>query len=151
MSEASESLSDLVSALNDGIAFYEEASRRISNSVCSDIFSRLSAIKSQMAAQLNAEIVLAGSEPQSDSTWLGSLRLSYADMVANFADHPRYSFVEQVTAQKSRVQEAFLNASQSHTSAKVREIATSYLPRVQRMHDEISELKNLLARQVNQI
>ena len=106
MSQMTGSLNELVKALNDGIAFYDQALLRIGNPVYTDVFSRMRHLKISIAADLSNEIANEGEQAQSDGiegSWLGTLRLNYADLVADFADHPRYSFVEQLLAQEERV------------------------------------------------
>ena len=154
MSQMTGSLNELVKALNDGIAFYDQALLRIGNPVYTDVFSRMRHLKISIAADLSNEIANEGEQAQSDGiegTWLGTLRLNYADLVADFADHPRYSFVEQLLAQEERVLEAFRQASNLDSSARVKELAGLYLPEIQRMHEEMLDLKTLSALQVNNI
>ncbi len=153
MSETTSSLSELVKAVNDGIAFYDQALLRIGNPVYTDVFSRMHDLKITIAAELSNEIANDCEQAQSDATertWLGSLRLNYADLVADFADHPRYSFVKQLLAQEDRVLEAFRSASLSG-SARVKQVADLYLPEIQHMHQEMQDLKTLSALQVNNI
>ena len=153
MSQTTSSLSELVKAVNDGIAFYDQALLRIGNPVYTGVFSRMRDLKISIAAELSNEIAKEGEQAQSDATertWLGSLRLNYADLVADFADHPRYSFVEQLLAQEDRVLEAFQSAS-SAGSARVKQLADLYLPEISHMHEEMQDLKTLSALQVNNI
>lgn len=151
MSQTTSALSQLVNLLNDSIAFYDEASSRIKNPAYTQLFGRMRLLKTTIAADLNAEIVKQGALPQSEGTLIGSIRMKFADAVADLADHPRYSFVEQLEAQEARVLEAFSNASSSDSSETVRALATQYLPEIQKMHQEILELKKLSALQVNNI
>ncbi len=153
MSQMTGSLNELVKALNDGIAFYNQALLRIGNPVYADVFSQMRDLKISISADLSNEIANEGENAQSEATegtWLGTLRLNYADLVADFADHPRYSFVEQLLAQEERVLEAFRSAS-SDSSARVKELASLYLPEIERMYEEMQDLKTLSALQVNNI
>lgn len=153
MSQTTSSLSELVKAVNDGIAFYDQALLRIGNPVYTDVFSRMRDLKISIAAELSNEIAKEGEQAQTDATertWFGSLRLNYADLVADFADHPRYSFVEQLLAQEDRVLEAFRSASLAG-SARVKQLADLYLPEIRHMHEEMQDLKTLSALQVNNI
>lgn len=145
MSHISHSLSELVNALNDGIAFYDEASRKTRHHAYTDVFSRMRHLKTTIAADLNAEIALEGEQTKSDGTWLGSLRINYAELLADMSEHPNHAFISQVEAQEDRVLKAFNSASNADSSERVRELARLYLPEVQRMHDEIRALKNLSA------
>ena len=151
MSQKTSSLSGLVNVLDDGIAFYAEALRRISNPIYTDVFERMRDLKTSIAADLNQEIILDAEPPESDGTVIGSIRLNYADAVANLADHPRHSFVEQLVTQEERVLEKFLSTSSSDPSERVRELAGLYLPKVQNMYNEISKLKAFSALQVNKL
>jgi len=151
MSQKTSSLSELVNVLDDGIAFYDEALLRITNPIYTDVFERMRDLKTGIAADINKEIILEAEPAQKDGTMIGSIRLNYADAVANLADHPRHSFVEQLVAQEERVLETFLSASSSDPSERVRELAGLYLPKVQNMYKEISKLKDFSALQVNNL
>ncbi len=141
MSQMTHSLSDLVHVLNDGIGFYDEASRRAGNHVYTDVFARMHHLKSAIVADLNAEIALQGERPPINGTWLGDMRISYADLLIDMSEHPDHAYISQVEAQEDRVLGAFKNAIVSDKSERVRELARLYLPEVQRMHDEIKALK----------
>ena len=133
----------MVHALNDGIGFYDEASRRAGNHVYTDVFARMHHLKSAIVADLNKEIALEGERPPINGTWLGDMRISYANLLINMSEHPDHAYISQVEAQEDRVLEAFKDAIASDKSERVRELAMLHLPEVQRMHDEIKALKNL--------
>ena len=143
MSQITHSLSDLVHVLNDGIGFYDEASRRAGNHVYTDVFARMNHLKSAIVADLNKEIALEGERPPINGTWLGDMRISYANLLINMSEHPDHAYISQVEAQEDRVLEAFKDAIASDKSERVRELARLHLPEVQRMHDEIKALKNV--------
>lgn len=143
MSQITHSLSDLVHVLNDGIGFYDEASHRAGNQVYTDVFARMHHLKAAIVADLNAEIRLQGERPPINGTWLGDMRISYANLLIDMSKHPDYAYISQVEAQEDRVLEAFKDAIASDKSERVRELARVHLPEVQRMHDEIKALKKL--------
>lgn len=143
MSQITHSLSDLVHVLNDGIGFYDEASRRAENHVYTDVFARMHHLKSAIVADLNEEIALQGERPPINGTWLGDMRISYANLLIDMSEHPDHAYISQVEAQEDRVLKAFKDAIASDKSERVRELARLYLPEVQRMHDEIKALKNV--------
>jgi len=136
MSEMTHSLSELVQALNDGIAFYDEASRITHNHVYSDVFSRMRHLKTAIAADLNAEIAIEGEPTQSEGSWQGSLRMKYADLLADMSEHPSHAYISQVEAQEDRLLSVFTRASSSDQSGRVRELANLYPPEVQRNQKE---------------
>lgn len=136
------SLVELVHALNDGIAFYDEARKITSDSRLADTYSRLRHLKTTIASDLNAEIAVQGDKPHSDGTWAGAVRKGYADIAAKMSSDPNQSFLDHVEEQEDRVLDAFRIASTSDHSARVRELAKQYLPDVQRMHDEIRSLQH---------
>lgn len=136
------SLVELVHALNDGIAFYDEAQKLTTDSQLADTYSRLRRLKTTIASDLNAEIAVQGEQPHSDGTWAGALRKGYADIAAKMSSDPNQSFLDHVEEQEDRVLDAFRIASSSDSSARVRELARQYLPDVQRMHDEIRSLQH---------
>ena len=143
MSEMTHSLSDLIHVLNDGIGFYDEAAKRTSNHVYTGVFARMHHLKSAIVSDLNEEIALQGERPPINGTWLGDMRINYAELLVGMSEHPDHVYISQVEAQEDRVIEAFKNANVSDKSERVRELARLYLPEVQRMHDEIKALKDL--------
>ncbi|KFN43877.1 PA2169 family four-helix-bundle protein [Arenimonas oryziterrae] len=140
MTRISHSLIDLVHALNDGIAFYDQASRKSENPHHADVFFRMRHIKSAIAADLNAEIAIEGEAPHLDGSWIGALRHGYAELQSKLANDTNQAWLDQIESQEDRILDAFRLASASDPSDRVRELAKLYLPDVQRMHDEISAL-----------
>ena len=138
----SHSLVELVHALHDGIAFYDEAQKLTNDSQLADTYARLRRLKTTIASDLNAEIAMQGEKPHGDGTWAGAMRKGYADIAARMSSDPDQSFLDHVEAQEDRVLDAFRIASASDQSVRVRELAKRYLPEVQRMHDEIRRLQH---------
>lgn len=141
MSEPTATLDELVEVLNDGIALFEQASENCRASQHTDLFQRIGRMKAIIAADLKAEIALNGGEPSSHGSWLGSVRQSYTDLRAKLARNPEQSYIDALEEQEDRVLAAFRTAANAAHRSRAGELAATYLPEVQRMHDELRKLK----------
>ncbi|MFY2763191.1 ferritin-like domain-containing protein [Arenimonas sp. MALMAid1274] len=134
-------LNDLVEALNDGIAFYDHAAKETQDASHQDLFRNMSRLKSIIAADLKTEVARQGETPANDSSWLGEFRQGYADLKAKLAKDPDATYVAALEAQEDRVLHAFRDAVDGDQPARVRELASTYLPQVRDMHDRMRALK----------
>lgn len=141
MSEPTATLDELVEVLNDGIALFEQASENCRASQHTDLFQRIGRMKAIIAADLKAEIALNGGEPSSHGSWFGSVRQSYTDLRAKLARNPEQSYIDALEEQEDRVLAAFRTAANAAHRSRAGELAATYLPEVQRMHDELRKLK----------
>jgi uncharacterized protein (TIGR02284 family) len=137
----SATLNELVEALNDGIAFFDLAAERSTDPRYIEVFQRIRHIKETIVADLRAEVALNGGEPTREGTWLGAFRQTYADLRARLATDSQASFIAALEEQEDRILQAFREATASNQPSRVREIAASYLPEVQQMHDSLRSLK----------
>lgn len=138
-------LSDLVSALQDGIDFYDHAIEARPNSPHNATYRHFRQLKTAIAADLKAEIAMQGERPPSDGSWLTSVREGYADVRAMFAKDSDDSYLVNLEEQEDRVLDAFRDALEDSDAPKVRALAAKYLPDVKSMHDSMRALKRARA------
>ena len=141
MTRTSATLNELVEALNDGIAFFELAAERSSEAAHIELFQRIRHLKETIAADLRAEVTRNGDEPTGDGTWLGLFRQSYADLRARLATDTEASYIAALEEQEDRIVAAFRDATAQDQPQRVRELAASYLPEVEQMHDSLRALQ----------
>lgn len=145
MTKTAHTLNGLVEALNDGIDFYDHASRNTTNTQYQDLFSQMGRLKSRIAVDLKAAVAQEGSTPDQDGTWLGSVRTGYADLKAKMSKDADAAYISSLEEQEDRVLHAFRDALDGDQPPKVRELAARYLPEVQQMHDRMRALKKAKA------
>lgn len=145
MNKTTSTLNGLVQALNDGIDFYNHAARESVNPRYRELFQKMGALKTRIATDLKAEIAGEGETPDQDGTWLGSVRKGYADLKATLSKDSDAAYIASLEEQEDRVLHAFRDALDGDQPAKVRQLATRYLPEVQQMHDRMRELKKAKA------
>jgi uncharacterized protein (TIGR02284 family) len=145
MNPTTASLAELVSALNDGVAFYERLAQKVGDAELVALFLRMAALKRAIADDINAEIALAGVHPRDEGSVVGALRILYAEALGALDDRNAATYVGRLEEHEDRLLAAFREAVLAGDSAKVREIALRYYPDIERMHAQMSRLKQRLA------
>lgn len=146
MTRTSATLNELVEALHDGIAFFDLAAERSSEAAHIELFQRIRQLKQTIAADLRAEVTLNGDEPAGVGTWLGLFRQSYADLRARLATDTEASYIAALEEQEDRIVAAFRDATAPDQPVRVRELAATYLPEIEQMHDSLRALERAAGR-----
>jgi uncharacterized protein (TIGR02284 family) len=141
MTQTSASLAELVSALNDGVAFYGRAAQKVGDPGLVDLFTRMAALKQRIAADINAEIALEGAPPRETGSVFGALRRFYADLSARIGEEEAPVYIARLEEQEDRLLAAFREAVLGGDSDKVRMLALRFYPEIDAMHAEMSRLK----------
>ena len=141
MSKTTTNLNELIEVLNDGVSFYEDASKKTDNTAHRSLFNRMASTKRSIAADLKAQVALHGETPAEGGTIAGSLRKVYTDITASMSKHADDKYISQLEETEDRILHSFQDALASSDRAEVRQIAQNYLPDVRRMHDEMRSLK----------
>ena len=63
MTKTTSSLNELIEVLNDGVSFYEDASKKSENAGYAALFTRMASTKRSIAADLKAQVALHGETP----------------------------------------------------------------------------------------
>lgn len=140
-SNSTHDLADLITALQDGVDFYDHAIEKRPKSPHNATYREFHRIKSSIIGDLKAAIALRGERPPSDGSWLSSVREGYADVRAMFVKDSDDSYLVNLEEQEDRVLKAFREALENSDSSTVRDMAAKYLPEVKRMHDQMRALK----------
>ena len=144
MAQQASSLAELVSALHDGVAFYERAAAKVTDPAFVDLFARMAALKRRIAGDLNVELTLRGERPRDEGSLLGAVRILYAEAIAGLTDRSVATYVARLEEQEDRLLHAFREAVLAGDSASVRDMALLYYPEVEKMHADMSRLKKML-------
>lgn len=143
MSETTSSLNELLQVLNDSVGFYDDAAAKVGDSIYQSLFRRMAANKRAIAEDLRAEIAARGDAPAGGSVG-GSLRQGWNDLLARLSGEPELRFVSQLEESEDAVIGAFREAVLDSDRAEVRAIAQKHMPEINRMHEEIRNLKHRL-------
>jgi uncharacterized protein (TIGR02284 family) len=141
VTQASASLAELVGTLNDGVAFYERAARKVTDPGLLDLFARMADLKKVIADDLNAEIALQGDRPREEGSVSGAIRILYAEVLGALTDQNAATYVARLEEQEDRLLAAFRDAVLGGDSQAVRDLALRHYPGIERMHAQMSRLK----------
>ena len=142
MTKVSSSLAELVELLNDGIAFYHDAAGKVSDPALSELMQKMSFLKKAIAADLNAEIAIEGESPREHGSWFGSMRRTYADLLARFGENDsERELIAKLEEHEDQLLAAFREATLGDSSARVRDLALNYFPEIEAMHARMRALK----------
>jgi uncharacterized protein (TIGR02284 family) len=144
VAQTSASLDELVATLNDGVAFYERAARKVTEPGYVDLFERMAQLKQAIAGDLNVELSLLGERPREQGSVFGSIRIAYAEALGALADHNAATYVARLEEQEDRLLAAFRDAVLGGDSTRARDLALRYYPEIERMHAQMSRLKQQL-------
>ena len=144
MSQTTDALNDLLEVLEDSASFYDDAAGRIGDSIYQSLFRRMSSNKRAIAADLRQEIAARGDAPHTGGSIAGSMRQGWADLRAKMSGNPELHFVSQLEESEDTVIRRFREAVLESDRAEVRAIAQKHMAEVNRMHEEIRNLKHRL-------
>jgi len=144
MSETTSSLNELLQVLNDSAAFYDDAAQHVDDGVYQSLFRRMGANKRAIADDLRVEIAARGDAPATGGTVTGSLRQGWTDLRARLGGKPELQFVSRLEESEDAVIRAFREAVLESDRAEVRAIAQKHMADINRMHEEIRNLKHRL-------
>ena len=142
MSNVSSSLAELVELLNDGIAFYHDAARKVADPALSQLMLKMCHLKQAIASDLNAEIALEGETPREHGSWFGGMRRAYADLLARLGEvDGERDLIDRLEEHEDQLMAAFREATQADASDRVRDLALNYFPEIEAMHARMRDLK----------
>lgn len=141
MNAIATSLAELVEILNDGIEFYLGAAVKVSDPELVKCFQHMSYLKKTIASDLNAEIAIQGDAPRVHGSFAGTMRKTYADIIAKLSDDTAHEYISKLEEHEDRVLAAFREAVLGDPSSRVRDLALLYFPEIDKMHAEMRRLK----------
>ncbi len=146
MSETTHDVNELIEVLNDSREFYDQVAESAKDPAFQSLFRRMAKNKMEIVTDLSGEVRARGDQPANAGTFFGTTRQTYADLRAKISDQPDVRYVEQLEESEDRIVKAFRNAARDDDKPAVQAIAQKHLPEVDRMHQEMRELKHRLQR-----
>jgi len=136
-------LNDMIEVLNDGKAFYEEASIEVKRADLKTLFVRMARTKQAIANDLRTAVMANGGEPAEGGSFAGKVRIAYAEVSTKLSSHKDEEYVTQLEEFEDRIMCAFKNAASTSDDQALRTIANRYMPEVMRDHNEMKTLKQV--------
>jgi uncharacterized protein (TIGR02284 family) len=145
MTNLATTLNELIEITRDGQVFYSDAVNRVDNPHLKIVFRGMIDAKSQLINALSEHVRTHGEQPSTDGTFAGSFRKSYAETKARLSDRKDATFVAQLEQSEDRLLQAFDHAAKDSNDSALQEIVARYLPKVRLCHEQMLNLKILLA------
>ncbi len=140
MSNKTDNLNELISVLEDGREFYQEAQDKVDDRALMALFGRMARSKQLIAADLKGIVQFNGEEP-AEGSFGGSVRKLYAQLRIALSSDSSAEYVSQLEEFEDRILKEFEKQTREADSPQVRAIAAKYLPEVRRHHDEMRALE----------
>jgi len=143
--DSAATLNELIQIARDGQTFYTHAVTRIRNPNLKVVFRSLIDAKAQLIAALSEHVRVRGLPPSRSGTFAGYFHQLYGELGAGLSGASDAAYVARLEESEDRLLSAFENAAAASQSADVREIVLRHLPRVRMCHDQMRNLRTLLA------
>ncbi|MGY6553326.1 MAG: PA2169 family four-helix-bundle protein [Wenzhouxiangella sp.] len=144
MTNKTDDLNELITVLEDGREFYEEARDQVEDRGLKTLFGQMAQAKRLISAELKRIVRFKGEEPE-EGSFAGSLRKLYAKIRVGLASDQSAQYVSQLEEFEDKILAKFEDQSKNADSLEVRAIAAKYLPELRRHHDQMRALENALS------
>ena len=145
MTKPTTTLNELIEITRDGQTFYSEAVNQVDNPHLKTVFRGIIDAKSQLISALSEHVRVYGEKPSADGTFAGSFRKLYAEISARLSDHKDATIVAQLEESEDRLLHAFEHAAKDSDDLALHQIIAEHLPKVRLCHEQMRNLKMLLA------
>jgi uncharacterized protein (TIGR02284 family) len=78
-------LNDMISTLNDGRAFYQDAATKVAREDLKRLFERMAKTKMAIVNDMQNTVVFTGAEPSDEGSFSGGMRKAYAGLLARLS------------------------------------------------------------------
>jgi uncharacterized protein (TIGR02284 family) len=137
-------LNDMISTLNDGRAFYQDAATKVGREDLKRLFERMAQTKTAIVKDMQNTVVFTGAEPSDEGSFAGGMRQAYAGIRARISGDNEATYVAELEQFEDRILESFRAAIEASEDPAVRAIAQKHMPEVARDHGEMRALKQSL-------
>lgn len=139
--ETTNKLNDVVAIMRDGVHFYDEAIEAIDNPGLNAVFRRYRDAKQVLASDLSTAVELRGDDPETDGTFVGSMREGYTKLRASLgnADKAFVSELEEHEDQALHKVQDLLEDGDTPTEAKA--VLNRVYPEIKSLHDDMRDIK----------
>lgn len=144
MTETTEKLNKILTIMNDGVEFYDEALEEVKNSDVRSLLVDIQASKRKLASQLTSQVEIRGEEAEDDGSIVGAMRTGYGKMRAFFGDTDK-AFVSELEEHEDRALHTLQDVLEDDdVNADGRAVLTQFMPAFQSNHDRMKALKESL-------
>ena len=144
MSTTTSTLKNLLSTLHDGEEGFAHAAENAKNPRLKELFSKLSAQRTQFIAELEPELAREGEDPAKvGSSVRGSVHQAWIDLKAALTKGEGHSILAEAERGEDVAKEAYMDAlADDELPASARAIIAKQAAAVQAAHDEVKALRD---------
>jgi uncharacterized protein (TIGR02284 family) len=129
----------------DGVEFYAAAAERIREPKLQALFHRIQLAKREIIDAIRPRLASAGEDVPEAGTFEGVMRLTYAELRADFGDEDLPVFVGQLEAIEDNVLNAIAAAVYDCPSPELRKVLFDLHAKSRHDHDEMKALRQRFA------
>ncbi|HET9484136.1 MAG TPA: PA2169 family four-helix-bundle protein [Xanthomonadales bacterium] len=129
----------------DGVEFYAAAAERIRNPKLQALFHRIQLSKRAIIDAIRPRLAANGEDVPQAGTFEGVMRLTYAELRADFGDDDLPVFVGQIEAIEDNVLNALASAVYDCPNPELRKVLFDLHAQSRHDHDEMKALRERLA------
>jgi uncharacterized protein (TIGR02284 family) len=141
MTNATALLNDLIEVARDGQRFYMEAATKVDSPQLKDIFRDLARVREELITDLDQHVLDRGQAPSTDKTIVGTLRKTYAKLLATITRDNEKVYIDELEEAEDRLLAHYREALAQAPSESVRSVLQQHLLTVEAAHDAMRALK----------
>jgi uncharacterized protein (TIGR02284 family) len=146
MTKPATTLNELIEITRDGQTFYADAIAEVKNPQLAKAFRGIVDAKAHLIGALSEQVRVRGDQPSTDGTFAGGFRKLYADVRAKLSNEKDSTYVAQLEQSEDRLLNAFEDAAKDADDPALARVLEEHLPQVRTCHDQMRDLKVLMAR-----
>lgn len=136
---------DLIKVLNDGVEFYTDARIELRGSGYENIFQDMIDVRQAALVRLQPLLYSREGEVETGQTLSGSLRKTYADLMAKIKSNKSQTYIAQLEELEDRTLEHIRIAMRDVTSADFNTALNHIYSSLQHCHNRMRALKRNVA------
>ncbi len=145
MTNASETLKDIIEIAKDGAKFYDDAQQHVEDAGLRATFAQMASAKRELITGLSVKLRTSGEEPPRTGTLAGALRKTYTDVAALVSRNEARLYVNQLEETEDRLIGEMRKVIAETADFELRQTLEAYWPKVKASHDCMRNLKHSLA------
>ena len=138
-------LQNVLQSARDGVEFYAAAAERVHDEKTQALFHRIQLAKRELIDAVTPRLTFAGQDVPQAGTLEGVMRLTYAELRADFGKDDLQVFVGQLEATEDNVLSALADAVYDCPDPELRQLLFDLHAKSRQHHDEMKALREKVA------
>ena len=135
-------LNDLIETCRDGQEGFKEASENVKNPELKNFFNQLSIERTQLAAELQQEVVKLGGHPEKTGSTAGALHRGWINLKGTLTGKDDHSILSECERGEDSAVEAYRDALKIDMPAVLQNLISTQFQKIQQAHDRIKQLRD---------